>query len=118
MARKHRSRAERREWIESLLRQRDEKGLTYRQLAARSGVAQATLAGWSWRLRKRRLETAAAGRIRRHQPGFVELVPPSSEPREGDDRYEVVLRSGHRLLVGSNFSEPILFRLVRALESC
>ncbi|MEW6072189.1 MAG: hypothetical protein AB1726_06265 [Planctomycetota bacterium] len=40
---------------------RERRGLTYRELSARTGVAAGTLAYWAWKLRHEG-ETARAGR--------------------------------------------------------
>ena len=45
------TRSSRRDEIVALLAQREREGLTYEQLARRSGLAANTLAWWRWRLR-------------------------------------------------------------------
>ena len=99
-------RAHRREQIRRLLERRDREGLSYRELARRTGESPRTLAWWSSRLRRGR------GRSR----GFVELVakPGSTAPRAGS--FEIVLGSGRRVVAPAGFEEGALRRLLAVLE--
>lgn len=91
------------EFFERVLSERTRDGLTWKALSARTGVPLSTLLGWSTRLKKRGYKPKA----------FVEVV---SSPAP-DDRIEVVLRGGHRLLIttaaGGRFRE-----LIADLEAC
>ena len=99
-------RAHRLEQIRRLLERRDREGLTYRELARRTGESPRTLAWWGSRLRR--------GRSRSR--GFVELVarPASAAPRAGS--FEIVLGSGRRVVAPVDFDEGALRRLLVVLE--
>jgi transcriptional regulator with XRE-family HTH domain len=101
---------DRREQMRRLLARRDREGLTFAELAGRSGIPVGTLAWWSSRLRSEREDREA---------GFVELKAPAeaAAPSEGSDRLEVVLGSGRRVLVPAGFDAAELQRLVLALDS-
>ena len=49
-------------------------------------------------------------------PGFVELVPSPAEASQGEALCEIVLVSGHRLIVREEIGEAPLRKLVAALE--
>lgn len=102
---------DRRATIRRWLALREREGLTYAQLAARSGVNAGTLAHWAWRLRR---ESEP-----RSNDAFVELVP-----LEGDgatpstSRIVVELRGERRLVVDTAIESAELTRLVQAIERC
>ncbi len=99
-------RAHRRVQIRGLLEQRDREGLTYRELARQTGESPTTLAWWRNRLRRER-----RGLMR-----FVELVPKSSGTTSRGGTFEIVLRSGRRVVASAEFEEGALRRLLGVLE--
>lgn len=105
---------DRREEMRRLLARRDREGLTYAELARRSGESAHSLSWWAWRLRQEDGQRDKAGRARAAE--FIE-VKLSEEP-EGEDAtgLELVLSSGHRVLIRQGFNEESLRRLVRALS--
>jgi hypothetical protein len=111
---KHERRAEIRRWLAL----RTSEGLTFVELARRSGIPSATLAWWSSRLR--RVESAARPTEGCAKPGvFVELTPgavaQAPDPERGS--LELVLERGWRLIVRPGFDEHELLRLLRTLEA-
>ena len=99
----------RRERMRRLLERREREGLTYRELARRSGESAGTLSWWSHRLRHE------GGRKRPN--GFVELIPARSPRERGAEGFEIELLSGRRIRVGAEFEERALARLVALLEA-
>lgn len=99
---------DRREQMRSWLARRAERGLTFRELSEETGVPAGTLAFWSWKFR-------AEPRHDEAPSAFVELVP---KARDADNRIEVVLANGRRVLVSTGLDEEHLVRVVRALERC
>ena len=100
---------DRREEMRRLLARRQREGLTFAELSRQTRIPVGTLAWWSSRLR-----SEPAG----DRAGFVELkaeVDPQVPPR--DDRIEVVLVRGRRLIVPRGFDAGEVLRLVRALEA-
>lgn len=99
MQRQRRSHAE----MSALLARRDSEGVTFKQLAADSGVPLGTLLSWS---RKLRTETTAPAT--REQP-FIELATePASE-------LELRLPSGATISIRPGFDPALLRELVAAL---
>jgi transposase-like protein len=92
-----------------LLERREREGLSYRELARKSGESPQTLSWWSHRLRRER--TGRRGRA------FVELVAARTSRGAGTESFEVVLASGRRIRFGAGFDEGALARLVALLES-
>ena len=101
--------ATRRERMRRLLERREREGLTYEELARRSGERAGTLSWWSHHLRQ---EGA-----RRRSRAFVELVPARTRRESGAEGFEVVLLSGRRIRTGAEFNEGALARLVALLEA-
>ena len=99
---------------------REREGLTFRELAERTGVPAGTLTFWAWKLRKESRSSqscAATG----SGSQFVELVPSAEVERirvERGGEIEVVLPNGRRLIVGEGFDEERFVRVVKALERC
>ena len=62
--------------IAAILDRRDREGLTYEELAERTGVAKSTLSWWSWRRRREGGQRKRSERIR----GFAEVVTVSEQP--------------------------------------
>lgn len=90
---------------------REREGLTYSQLAARSGVNASTLAHWAWRLRRE--QEALKG------DGFVELIPADAPVSAAlCSQIVVELRGERRLVVDAAIESAELTRLVQALERC
>ena len=99
MQRQRRSHAE----MSVLLARRDSEGLTFKQLAAHSGVPLGTLLSWSRKLRKE-----ATGPATRDQP-FIELAAqPTPE-------LELRLPSGATISIRPGFDSALLRELVAAL---
>ena len=94
--------------IEKLLAGRERQGLSFRELSEQSGVPAPTLAWWSAKVRRER------GRASQR---FVEVVPAAGVEASGDERAEIVLRSGRQLVVREGIDEQTLQRLVAALEA-
>jgi hypothetical protein len=101
-------RSKRREQMRRLLERRERYGLTFRELAEQSGESPGTLAWWNHRFRRER-----PGRRSR---GFVELVARGPAREAGRADLEVVLGCGRRIVVGRDFDEAALRRVVAALE--
>jgi len=91
--------------MRTLLADRERRGLTYRELAAESGVARDTLSWWAWKLRK---EEAAV-------PSFVELV---TEPHAVLGSLELEFSMGCVLHVPAGFDADHLRRLLGVLKTC
>ena len=100
----------RRDRIRRLLDRREREGLTFRELAERSGIPAGTLGSWAWKLRQ---EAAA-----QEDTGFVELVEAEDVPTPARASFEIVLEHGRRILVRAPFDESALARLVALLERC
>jgi hypothetical protein len=111
---------DRRDEMRRLLGMREREGLTFRELAERSGVPVGTLAFWAWKLRQE--ARSSPGSVSRGGGSqFVELVPVADVERvrvDGGGAIEVVLTNGRRLIVGESFDEERLVRVVKALERC
>lgn len=100
MARMNHVRRPRSEY-EALLARKHAEGLTYKQLAADSGVPESTLALWASRLRRERGAPSGA---------FVEL---RSTAAEGG--VELILQNGIRVGVRRGFDAQLLTDVVAAL---
>jgi hypothetical protein len=103
---------DRREQMRRWLELREERGLTFRELSERTGVAPGTLACWAWKLRQ---ESAEPQPKRGGKSAFVELVPVGGD---AVGRVEVVTKNERRLLVDASIAPEVLERLVSALERC
>ncbi len=90
---------------------REREGLTFRELARRSGICAGTLGHWAWRLRREGVE----GRKREH--GFVELVATTAVDASSS-RVEIVLRGERRMIVDAGIDVEALTRLLAAVERC
>lgn len=99
---------ERRREIERWLALREREGLTFRELAWRSGISAGTLGHWAWRLR----------REARRERGFVELVPSSPPPSAASSRVEIVLGNERRVIVDMAVDVEALARLLAVVERC
>ena len=97
-----------------LMRRHDVDGMSYRELAASSGIKAPTLYGWIQRLRR---EASAGGAVR-IAAGFVELAAASrSTPIPCDSGIELVLASGMRVQLASSFDGATLKRLLLLLSA-
>jgi transcriptional regulator with XRE-family HTH domain len=105
MTRRH-TRAE----IDAILDQRDRKGLTYEELAERTGVAKSTLSWWSWRRRREGGEREGGRRL----PRFAEVVTTPEPPRAGRG-IELTTAAGLELRVPPGFDEETLARVLALL---
>jgi hypothetical protein len=93
------------ERMRALLRKRERQGLTWAELSETSGVPRSTLHWWQRRLRDE------------DGPHFVR-VDVTKDPDAGTrEPIEILLRSGHRLLVRGGFDPEDLRRLVALLDS-
>ena len=103
---------ERRREIERWLAQREREGLTFRELARRSGICAGTLGHWAWRLRRE-----SRGRGER-KSRFVELVLDEAADSRASSRVEIVLRNERRVIVDAAIDGSTLSRLLAAAERC
>ena len=87
----------------ALLERKESEGLTYAELAEASGVPYSSLIRWLPRIKR---ERGLEG-----EPAFVKL---EAEPTAGSS-IEVLLASGHRLLVREGFDETQLRRVADVL---
>ncbi len=98
-----------REEMEALLAMRKSEGLTYRELAERSGVPIFTLNYWAMKFRNENQVDSTEPELLRVE--LFEQDVPSAIPIE--------LSGGIRVLVESDFDERHLRRIVNALsQSC
>ena len=104
MTRQH-SRSE----YEQLLARREREGLTYEELARRTGLNARTLAWWGWHLRRDGASRSA--------PAFAEVVTALAE--EQSSGVAIQCRDGMRLLVARGFDGETLRRVLDlARERC
>jgi len=88
--------------------------------AAELGVSVHTLRGWESKL-KREVSTPPGSRGPRAEDAsraalsFVEVVRPP--PEERDERFELVVSGGRRIVVPASFDPTALRRLIGAVES-
>ena len=113
----------RRRWTEAekraILDEAAQKARAVSEVARRHGLTPGLLFRWRREL-KNSVKKAAP------EPGFVALAlpaPPSASTkptapsrRVGDDRIEIVLACGHRLIVGKDVDVSALWRIVDVLE--
>ncbi len=88
-----------------------ERGWSLVRLARESGISLPTLCRW-----RRQIE----GERRASQVGFVDVTEALAQPDEPKGQgppLEVVLRSGHRLLVAAGVATSLLRRVVATLEA-
>ena len=102
-------------------------GLTANEFSAKTGINAHTLKNWQWRLSKNSgNELRDEGDRHFSSGGFVELVSPRKaasvqkivwkELSGEKESFEVILRSGRRILVPNRFDATCLRRIVDALE--
>jgi hypothetical protein len=91
---------------------REREGLTFRELARRSGICAGTLGHWAWRLRRERADG------RKRERGFVELVAETTMPAASSSRVEIVLRDERRVIVDSGIEVEALARVLAAVARC
>ena len=103
---------DRRREVQRWLALREREGLTFRELARRSGICSGTLGHWAWRLRRE--ETNGRGQRR----GFVQLVPDAEAEAAPSSRVEIVVRGERRVIVDSGIDVEALTRLLAAVERC
>jgi len=96
--------------IDAILDERDREGLTYDELAERTGVAKSTLSWWSWR-RRREGGERKGGRRTAH---FAEVVTTPERVRDGKG-IELTTASGLELRVPPGFDEETLARVLGLL---
>ena len=103
---------DRRREVQRWLALREREGLTFRELARRSGICAGTLGHWAWRLRREERDG------RGHRGGFVELVPDAAAEAAPSSRVEIVLRSERRVIVDAGIDAAVLGRLLAVVERC
>src|SRR5688572_4452411 len=103
---------DRRREMERWLALREREGLTFRELASRSGISAGTLGHWAWKLRR-----ARDGAGRRGQR-LVELVTDGVSASGSSSRVEIVLRSDRRVIVDAAIDADALLRVLAIVERC
>lgn len=101
----------------TILAEADADGAVVSEVARRHGVSASLLFRWR-RLRKEAKST------RRPEPAFVPLALPAptmpseatSAPVHDDDKIEIVLGGGRRIIVGKDVDTAALRRIVEVLE--
>lgn len=101
-------RGDRREEVRRLLALRDREGLTYAELASRTGESPNALSWWAWRLRRETQD--------RRSERFVEVEMVDDNEGGRDAGLELLLIGGGRVRVERGFDEESLRRVVRALS--
>jgi hypothetical protein len=94
--------------ISRLLAMRDREGLTYAELAARTGLAPTTLSWWAWRLRSEEPATCSFVEI--------EITEPESQTH-ADSGVSVRISDGVELRIDRAFDADTLRRVVTTLSS-
>jgi transposase len=109
-------RATRREQMHKWIALGRREGLTFRELASRSGVSMKTLYRWNAvftaKAPSRETRSASAPAPQR----FVELVERAPPVSEG--RIEILLAGERRVVVSGAVEEASLVNVLRALERC
>ncbi len=114
----------RRRWKEAekraILDEAAQKARTVSEVARRHGLTPGLL--FRWRRELKMLEKKTTAPV----PGFVALALPAPSPtssnpaassrRAGEDRIEIVLACGYRLIVGKDVDGAALGRIVDVLE--
>jgi transposase len=103
-------RGTREQWSERVERWR-ESGLTAGEFSRKIGVSKATLYWWSSRLPSKREK---ASLVRTAAPSPITFVEMPRRARSAP--IEVMLPSGHRLRIPSDFEAPTVERLLDVLE--
>lgn len=107
MQRVRRARSEVQRW----LRVREREGVSFAEIARRSGIPVGTLASWAHRLRQPAPEQAQ---------GFVEVVTsgaPGGRPFHDADVITLRARSGARIELRGRFAEQVAARVLEQLGS-
>jgi hypothetical protein len=108
---------DRREQMRRWLALREKRGLTFGELSRRTGVPRGTLGYWAWKLRQEDARGSGA-----RGGGFVELIAqesgPGAPPESAGAQIEIVLERGRRVVVGGDFVEAALERVLRVLARC
>jgi transcriptional regulator with XRE-family HTH domain len=95
--------------MQSLLRRRERRGLTWAELSAESGVPRSTLHWWHRRLRSEDPDEGSR---------FVRLdIAHEVIPADAGEPIEVVARSGHHVLVRSGFDPHSLRQVLEVLDA-
>jgi len=97
-------------------------GLTAKRFAAKAGINARTLQYYKWKWRLGQDREASSSRDPRAKPevGFVELRMrdlAAGEDASGNNRIEIVLPSGTRVVVPNGVDAGALRRVVDALET-
>ena len=109
----------RKKWAELVARW-GRSGLTANQFAGEAKINAGTLQYYKWRIGR---DSGEAPRKRPHAEtggGFVEVLSgdlSASAASSVDDKIEVVLTSGTRVIVGSGFAAEAFRKVVAALET-
>ena len=99
--------------MERLLRKREQRGLTYRELSEESGIPIPTLSWWSRRLKG---ERPPGGSAQGCELVAIEVV--DDEPEGSADAIEIIVGDRLKLLVPPSASQVHLQRVLRAVVSC
>lgn len=102
----------RREWIRAWIALGVREGLTFKELAKRSGLDRRTLSRWNAAFRK---ESAQKATPDREEHAFVELVERSGS---NSSRIEVVLPGERRIVVDGSAIVEALVRVITAVQQC
>ncbi len=100
-------RTKRQKEMEKWLSVRDQEGISFRELSARSGFPIGTLASLSQKLR----------RERKPKQGFFELTTVEAQPAAGPSSVTVRFQAGHELVLDGQLDPESLERLTRLLLS-
>ena len=103
--------SQRRARVEELIARHEREKVSFKQIAAESGIVLPTLYSWIQRLRREQCTTTT----RSVQPGFVELGAAEVGGDEHSSGVELVLPSGLRVRLDASFHQPTLKRLLAAL---
>lgn len=93
----------------ALVREQESSGRTVQEFARQRGLSAASLYWWRSHLRRR-------GRATEPQLASVTLLPTQTSAPASTSAFEIVLRSGRRLIVPRDFDAAALRHLVTELE--
>jgi len=124
MSQIQRSRSARARHWQALVRQQEESGLTQAAFCRERQINLGTFAWWRRKCRTADADGSAAGT--RPQRGRIRPTQPSTNPHRfmevevvgaRSKRYEIVVPSGWRLRIPTDFDAENVTRLIRAVEA-